>query len=82
MPNTTVFLLDIIGSNSLHGPVRELHQDNGISNQINLYYLETAHLEEDMEGAEWWLAYLSAQREKMLTKHQKKGTAMQERANK
>jgi hypothetical protein len=39
MPNTTVFLLDIIGSNSLHGPVRELHQDNGISNQINLYYL-------------------------------------------
>ena len=40
MPNTTVFLLDIINSNSLHGPVRELHQDNGISNQINLYYLE------------------------------------------
>jgi hypothetical protein len=36
MPNTTVFLLDIIGSNSLHGPVRELHQDNGISNQIIL----------------------------------------------
>jgi hypothetical protein len=35
MPNTTVFLLDIIDSNSLHGPVRELHQDNGISNQIN-----------------------------------------------
>jgi hypothetical protein len=39
MPNTTVFLLDVIDSNSLHGPVRELHQDNGISNQINLYYL-------------------------------------------
>jgi hypothetical protein len=39
MPETTVFLLDIIDSNSLHGPVRELHQDNGISNQINLYYL-------------------------------------------
>jgi hypothetical protein len=39
MPNTTVFLLDIMDSNSLHGPVRELHQDNGISNQINLYYL-------------------------------------------
>jgi hypothetical protein len=36
MPETTVFLLDIIDSNSLHGPVRELHQDNGISNQINL----------------------------------------------
>jgi hypothetical protein len=36
MSNTTVFLLDIIDSNSLHGPVRELHQDNGISNQINL----------------------------------------------
>jgi hypothetical protein len=35
MLNTTVFLLDIIDSNSLHGPVRELHQDNGISNQIN-----------------------------------------------
>jgi hypothetical protein len=35
MPNTTVFLLDIIDSNSLHGPVRELHQDNGTSNQIN-----------------------------------------------
>jgi hypothetical protein len=35
MPNTTVFLLDIIDSNSLHGPVRELHQDNGMSNQIN-----------------------------------------------
>jgi hypothetical protein len=35
MPNTTVFLLDIIDSNSLHGPVRELHQDDGISNQIN-----------------------------------------------
>jgi hypothetical protein len=34
MPNTTVFLLDIIDSNSLHGPVRELYQDNGISNQI------------------------------------------------
>jgi hypothetical protein len=34
MPNTTVFLLDIIDSNSLHGPVRELPQDNGISNQI------------------------------------------------
>jgi hypothetical protein len=34
MPETTVFLLDIINSNSLHGPVRELHQDNGISNQI------------------------------------------------
>jgi hypothetical protein len=33
VPNTTVFLLDIINSNSLHGPVRELHQDNGISNQ-------------------------------------------------
>jgi hypothetical protein len=33
MPNTTVFLLNIIDSNSLHGPVRELHQDNGISNQ-------------------------------------------------
>jgi hypothetical protein len=35
MPETTVFLLDIIDSNSLHGPIRELHQDNGISNQIN-----------------------------------------------
>jgi len=34
MPETTVFLLDIKDSNSLHGPVRELHQDNGISNQI------------------------------------------------
>jgi hypothetical protein len=34
MPNTTVFLLDIIDSNSLHGPVRGLHQDNGISIQI------------------------------------------------
>jgi hypothetical protein len=31
---TTVFLLDILDSNSLHGPVRELHQDNGTSNQI------------------------------------------------
>jgi hypothetical protein len=39
MPNTTVFLLDIIYSNSLHGPARELHQDNVVSNQINLYYL-------------------------------------------
>jgi hypothetical protein len=35
MPETTVFLLDIIDSNGLHGPERELHQDNGISNQIN-----------------------------------------------
>jgi pimeloyl-ACP methyl ester carboxylesterase len=35
MPATTVSLLDSIYSNSLHGPVRELHQDNGISNQIN-----------------------------------------------
>lgn len=34
----TVFLLDIIDSNSLHGPVRELHQDNGISNQIKSIY--------------------------------------------
>jgi hypothetical protein len=34
MPETTVFLLDIIDKISLHGPVRELHQDNGISNQI------------------------------------------------
>jgi hypothetical protein len=45
MPETTVFLLDIIDSNSLHGPVRELHQDNGISNQINallLYHLLVA----------------------------------------
>jgi hypothetical protein len=39
MPETAVFLLDIIDSNSLHGPVRELHQDNGMSNPINLYYL-------------------------------------------
>jgi hypothetical protein len=31
MPHTTVLLLDIIDSNSLHGPVRELHQDNDIS---------------------------------------------------
>lgn len=30
----TVFLLDIIDNNSLHEPVRELHQENGISNQI------------------------------------------------
>lgn len=37
MPETTVFLLDIIDSNSLHGPVRELHQENGISNQIKLH---------------------------------------------
>jgi hypothetical protein len=36
MPETTVFLLDILDSNSLHGPVRELHQDNGISNQMGL----------------------------------------------
>jgi hypothetical protein len=35
MPNITVFLLDIIDGNSLHRPVKELHQDNGISNQIN-----------------------------------------------
>jgi hypothetical protein len=35
MPETTVFLLDIIDSNSLHGPVRELYQENGISSQIN-----------------------------------------------
>jgi hypothetical protein len=35
MPETTVFLLDIIDSNSLHRPVRKLHQDNGISAQIN-----------------------------------------------
>jgi hypothetical protein len=35
MPETTVFLLDIMDSNSVYGPVRELHQDNGISNQIN-----------------------------------------------
>jgi hypothetical protein len=34
MPHTTVLLLDIIDSNSLHGPVRELHQDNDISYQI------------------------------------------------
>jgi hypothetical protein len=40
MPKTTVFLLSIIDSNSLHRPIRELHQDDGISNQINLYYLE------------------------------------------
>jgi hypothetical protein len=39
MPNTTVFLLDIIDSNSPHGPVRELHQDNGISNQIKSFYI-------------------------------------------
>jgi hypothetical protein len=26
--------VDIIHSYSLHGPVRELHQDNGISDQI------------------------------------------------
>jgi hypothetical protein len=31
-----VFLLDIIDSNSLHGPVRELHEDDEISNQIIL----------------------------------------------
>jgi hypothetical protein len=36
MPETTVFLVDIMYSNSLHRPVRELHQDIGISNQINL----------------------------------------------
>jgi hypothetical protein len=34
MPETTVFLLDIIDSNTLHGLVRKLHQDNGTSNQI------------------------------------------------
>jgi hypothetical protein len=39
MPNTTVFLLDIIDSNSLYGPVRELHQDNGIPNQSTFYHL-------------------------------------------
>jgi hypothetical protein len=44
MPKTTVFLLGIIDSNSLHGPVRELHQDNGISNQI---YAPEAFAEDD-----------------------------------
>jgi hypothetical protein len=39
MPNTTVFFLDIIDRISLHRPVRELHQDHGISIQVNLYYL-------------------------------------------
>jgi hypothetical protein len=29
MPNITVFLLNIIDNNSLHGLVRELRQDNG-----------------------------------------------------
>jgi hypothetical protein len=37
MPETTVFLLDIIDSNSLREPVRELQQENGISNQISHY---------------------------------------------
>jgi hypothetical protein len=47
MLNTTVFLLDIIDSNSLHGPVRELHQDNGISNRINQsYYLGLSPLDQ------------------------------------
>jgi hypothetical protein len=35
MPETTVFLLAIMDSSSLYGPVTVLHQDNGISNQIN-----------------------------------------------
>jgi hypothetical protein len=35
MPETTVFLLDIMDSNSRHGPVRELHQENGITNRTN-----------------------------------------------
>jgi hypothetical protein len=30
-----------------------------------------------MNGAEYWLAYLLAQRKKTLTKHQKRGTAAQ-----
>jgi hypothetical protein len=40
----TVFLLDIIGSNSLRGPVRELRQDNRISNQINHILLSSVTL--------------------------------------
>jgi hypothetical protein len=43
---------------------------------------ETAHLEEDLKGAEYWLAYLLAQREEMLVKHQKRGTAPQGQATK
>jgi hypothetical protein len=43
---------------------------------------KTAHLEEDMKGAEYWLVNLLAQREKMLTKHQKRGTVAQGQATK
>jgi hypothetical protein len=43
-PTATVFLLDIIDSNSPHGPVRELHRDNGISNQINQSIPVTPHV--------------------------------------
>jgi hypothetical protein len=45
MLETTVFLLNIIDSNSLHGPVRELHQDNGISNQSINFWHEGGMLE-------------------------------------
>ena len=44
---------------------------------VELYCVgtKTAHLEEDMKGAEYWLAYLLARREKTLPKHQKRATA-------
>lgn len=44
---------------------------------VELYCVgtETSHLKEDMKGAEYWLAHLLAQREKLRIKHQKRGTA-------
>jgi hypothetical protein len=39
----TVFLLDIMDSDILHGPVRELHQDNGISNQTKSLLTQTQY---------------------------------------
>jgi hypothetical protein len=46
----TVFLLDIIDSKSLHGPVRELHQDNKISNQIILLIRAASVYDYNMPG--------------------------------
>lgn len=38
---------------------------------------ETAHLQEDMDGAEYWLAHLEAEREQKRTQGEGKGKAPQ-----